>query len=272
MPSTEPLVCEVDPAVRRPPTGPVEAVTCDLWYTLVYLRSDDRRALERRRSEARTEMLREQGVPPAEARRYVRELERWIVQRSREGHAPSLGSQATWLAERSAGWPSVATATRRMDALLASAPIHPAPGVRPALDRLAEHGLRLGLVSDIVNETSEGTLALLDRLDLRTPFRSHVFSADLPHSKPHAEPFLTCLRELGCTAERAVHIGDLDVDVFGAQQAGMRALYYTGLSRWKPRIPKAARAAGLDQVPRLRSWGALEPSSLGAPPAPGPDG
>lgn len=47
--------------------------------------------------------------------------------------------------------------------------------------------------------------------------------------KPHAEHFKACLRDLGLTADRVVHVGDsLHHDIAGANEAGISSIFITG--------------------------------------------
>jgi FMN phosphatase YigB (HAD superfamily) len=209
--------------------APVEAVTTDLWYTVCYLSAPAQRRMEAERRRVWSEPLRRTGLAAGAALAHVRALERWNDAEERRGYAPHLDRQAAWLARRTGATIDSEEVARRLDAGLRSAPVRPAPGVREALRALRHRGLRLGLVSNLVNETSEGARRLLDDLGLHDAYRSRQFSPDLPWSKPRPGPFRRSLAELGVPATRAVHIGDRGLDRRGAARAGMRAIVYTGL-------------------------------------------
>jgi FMN phosphatase YigB (HAD superfamily) len=211
---------------RRPM---VAAVTTDLWYTVCYLSVAAQRSVEAERRRLWSGPLRATGLPSGAALAHVRALERWNDSEERRGFAPHLDRQAAWLARRTGATIDAAEVAYGLNALLRSAPVRPAPGVRPALRALRDRGLRLGLVSNLVNETSEGARTLLEDLELQDLYVSRQFSPGLPWSKPRPGPFRRCLAELGVAPGRAVHVGDRGIDRLGAHRAGMRAIVYTGL-------------------------------------------
>jgi HAD superfamily hydrolase (TIGR01549 family) len=61
-----------------------------------------------------------------------------------------------------------------------------------------------------------------------------ITSAAIGVAKPSPEPLLSALRALGVAPERALHIGDDEVDERGARAAGMKFA-------WAP-LPEALRA------------------------------
>jgi HAD superfamily hydrolase (TIGR01509 family) len=103
------------------------------------------------------------------------------------------------------------------------------PGVARAVRDLRRRGLALAVVGNW-DMALPGHLARLGLGGLL------VFtSADVGVAKPDAEPFLRALRALGVPPERALHVGDDEVDEVGALAAGMRFA-------WAP-LPDALRAA-----------------------------
>jgi HAD superfamily hydrolase (TIGR01509 family) len=103
------------------------------------------------------------------------------------------------------------------------------PGVPEVVRELRRRGLALAVVSNW-DMALPGHLARLGLGGLP------VFtSAEVGVAKPDAEPFLRALRALGVPPERALHIGDDEVDELGARAAGM------GFA-WAP-LPDAPRAA-----------------------------
>ena len=88
------------------------------------------------------------------------------------------------------------------------------PGVVPALERLRSLGLELAVVANW-----DLTLArLLDEIGLTRYFRAIVHAA----RKPAPDGLLRALEQLGVEPQRALHIGDDEVDEAAAKAAGMQ--------------------------------------------------
>jgi putative hydrolase of the HAD superfamily len=102
-------------------------------------------------------------------------------------------------------------------------------GLSEALDRAAQSGIRLGVVSN-----SEGHLAaLFDRLDLSRHFEHVVDSAPEGVRKPDPEIFRRALVRFGVDAAQALYAGDIpQVDVDGARAAGMEAVLIDPLNHY----------------------------------------
>jgi pyrophosphatase PpaX len=92
------------------------------------------------------------------------------------------------------------------------------------LDRLRDEGRRLGLVTAKRRETVELAFA---RLPVREYFETIVTSDDTKRHKPHPEPILYALEQLGAHAEDAVYVGDSPFDVAAARAAGVHAVGVT---------------------------------------------
>jgi 2-phosphoglycolate phosphatase len=93
------------------------------------------------------------------------------------------------------------------------------PGTRELLDNLKSQSLKIGLVS---NKPHEFTLMTLEKLGLQPYFQVALGEGPLAHKKPHPEPLLTALKQMGIPPEEAIMIGDSTVDVEAARAAGMR--------------------------------------------------
>jgi HAD superfamily hydrolase (TIGR01509 family) len=239
-----------DSGRHRPP----EAVTTDFWFTLCYLPAAARRRVERERFETWADPLEVAGLSRATVRRHLRALAAWTDAEERRGRAPSIGRQSIWLARRSGVALDANVVTRRLEASLRGSPIRAAPGVREALAQLRDRGLRLGLISNLVNESAAVAEVILQELGLDRFYSSRVFSSDLPWSKPDPRPFRRCLDALGVDPAASVHVGDRAIDRVGARRAGMRAIVYTGLHRaeFGRTVPRVERPPS--GTPRAASW------------------
>ncbi len=91
------------------------------------------------------------------------------------------------------------------------------------LDALRGRGVRLGIVSD----WDAGLPAVLDDLGLGAYFETVSISSSVGCRKPDARLFQHALACMDVSASEALHIGDwLELDVQGAQSAGLRALLF----------------------------------------------
>lgn len=90
--------------------------------------------------------------------------------------------------------------------------------VRPALDRLLDDGLRVGLISNFEPWLDD----LLVRLELKSLFDVRVISGVEGMEKPDPRIFLLALERAGLAPEEAVYVGDIpDFDVTPAASVGI---------------------------------------------------
>jgi len=93
--------------------------------------------------------------------------------------------------------------------------------VRPALLRLKEKGLKLGVISN----WDERLRPLLEQLDLTCFFDAIIVSHEIGHCKPAPEIFREALRMLNVSGEHVLHVGDSETeDVAGARASGLHAI------------------------------------------------
>jgi len=136
--------------------------------------------------------------------------------------------------------------------------VRPLDGAETTLRALRDSGLRTGLISN-THWPGEAHLYDLDRFGL-TPYLEHlVFSSDAEAWKPAPDVFEMGLEGLDLAAGEAVYVGDsLYFDVWGAQQAGMRAVWIEQPDRWLPNgltaKPDATIAALPDLLDVLQQW------------------
>ncbi|MBC7247807.1 MAG: HAD-IA family hydrolase [Actinobacteria bacterium] len=117
---------------------------------------------------------------------------------------------------------------------------------RETLQRLADRGHRLGLISNFEPWLED----LLDELGLSGFFQVMVVSGKERYEKPHPRIYELALRRMGATAEDSLHVGDSPVSDFdGARGVGMRAVL---LDRWN-RFPdfRGERIESLRELPDL---------------------
>ncbi len=225
-----------------------------MWFTLLYLRPPDQRALERARRSVWAAPLVAAGISRERALRGVARLEEWAGIQESRGWTPSIDQQADWLVRALKVRVSGPDVGEALDARLLAAPVHVAPGAIRSLARLRDEGLRLGIVSNVLHETPEGLRLLLERRGLLGLFARTVLSSEHPWAKPRPEPFRLALSGLGARPEAGAHVGDLLYDVVGARRAGLLPVLYTGLHRLEPQpLRRLARKVDL-RVPRFSRW------------------
>jgi phosphoglycolate phosphatase len=93
----------------------------------------------------------------------------------------------------------------------------PYPGVGETLERL-----RSAPMAVLTNKPVRISVRILDALGLSGYFRSIYGGNSFPAKKPDPAGALTILREFGASAHEALMVGDSDVDVQTARNAGMR--------------------------------------------------
>ncbi|MFI5417558.1 MAG: HAD family hydrolase [Candidatus Lutacidiplasmatales archaeon] len=187
----------------------------------------------------------------------LKEMSGWARRTERSGRTPTIDEQANWLSKRSGVRVPGGAIGAGLDRLLLKAGILAAPGARRALRLLRDAGVPVGVVSNVLHQTSDGAREVLERTRIAEFFRSVTLSSDIPWAKPRPEPFLRCLADLGVEPAGAAHIGDLSLDVEGARRAGMQPLLYTGLHRCEPARDRPLFNRIDGRVRRVRSWSEL---------------
>jgi putative hydrolase of the HAD superfamily len=126
------------------------------------------------------------------------------------------------------------------------------PGTAPALGRLRDAGIALGVVSN-----SDGRVAeALEAVGLAEYFQVVVDSKIAGFEKPDPRIFLPALEALKVAPTEALYVGDLyEVDVVGARRAGMAAVLLDPAGLHASRdVPTAPDVAAV--VDRLLGTGA----------------
>lgn len=247
--STKPME---DDSVTNSPA--VEALTVDLWYTLIYPTPAVRTSIERTRRAVWAESLRENGCSTKRAATWAARIDRAAEEAELEGWSPSWDERVERWSRRIG---VRLDANRLAELFVAKVPVdqvHVAPGAEKALDQLRRRGFRLAIVSNVTHEPPQAIHDLLTRHQLARRFDVVVLSTDVGRAKPRREPFRSALSQLGAAPGRTVHIGDAAADFQGARAAGIRPLLYTGLNRWKPEQLRKAHRPWMRGALKVSRW------------------
>lgn len=95
--------------------------------------------------------------------------------------------------------------------------VQPFPHVLEVVEALHQAGIVMGVVTTKIRPS---TLKVLERFDLLKYMQTIVTVTDVTHPKPHAEPVLKAMNELGADPTKTFMIGDSPVDIQSAQNAG----------------------------------------------------
>jgi putative hydrolase of the HAD superfamily len=121
------------------------------------------------------------------------------------------------------------------------------PDAEPALDELAESGVRLAVLT---NGTDEQQNAKLSAVGLRGKTGPVFSSEELGVAKPGHRSYLEVCARMQVAPARTVHVGDLyDLDVVAPREAGLQAIH---LDRYNAGpLTEPLRVSSLAQVPGM---------------------
>lgn len=121
--------------------------------------------------------------------------------------------------------------------------LRPFPGAVATVEALLQHGVQLAIVT---SRHIEGTRRGLELCGLLEHFAVVVTPEHVTHAKPHPEPVLCALQQLGVAAEEAWFVGDSPHDVAAGRAAGTR----TAGALWGPFPESVLRAERPDALLR----------------------
>jgi FMN phosphatase YigB (HAD superfamily) len=228
---------------------PVQAVTFDLWQTLM---------LDTKERAAERAELRAGGMQAVLARAgfaaTLPEVEDacHAIWREWQDHYwdklvdPGFDAQMAWLCQRFAVPPGHAVIGELrlayVEPVFAISP-QPDPAVIPVLSQLRAQGLRLGLICNTSVTPGFALRRLLARWGVDTLLPVQLYSDETGVRKPDPAIFRDAARRLDVDLGALLHVGDRpDIDVAGAVAAGARGLEVG------PELPLADLAVRLRQV------------------------
>lgn len=213
----------------------IQAVTFDLWQTLILETPEDLRRGRELRLEGVREVLKEKGytVSPAELEEAYRVVGRRLETIWQNQVDISPGEQVQLLLHSldpelplSFGEEMM----RKLEEAYASPVLKIMPalndGAAETLKTLQERGVKLGLICNTGRTPGAMLRIVLERLGILSFFDALSFSNELRLRKPNPRIFIHTLGPLGVEPSRALHVGDdPQTDIGGAKRAGMLALW-----------------------------------------------
>ena len=115
------------------------------------------------------------------------------------------------------------------------------PGVRETLAELHSSGITMSVAS---SRSSKSLLEFLDEMGVATYLPYVLGANNVTHAKPHPEPVLKTLADLGVEASRALVVGDMPVDILMGSRAGVLTCGVT----WGNASREALACAGADYI------------------------
>ncbi len=240
----------------------VRAVTFDLWETLFFERDGDSNRRSATRCNNVAEAFNKLGVPVSveqvgSAVKQVagRLLEMWdmnedashveqlelLVQKVSSG---SLSLKSEWVEKLSEAYVSP----------FFEVPPCLNPDAENVLEELSESGRRIGLICNTGFTPGFALRRFLDSEGVLDYFSSLAFSDEIGFRKPDARIFHLAARKLKVEPHETVHVGDnLRLDVWGAQNAGFKAILY----ECEDAKDKTAEADPTSLVAKSRNLGTL---------------
>jgi FMN hydrolase / 5-amino-6-(5-phospho-D-ribitylamino)uracil phosphatase len=224
-------------------TGPMSAVTLDLWHTLIYLPPEDEEAYMAHQIAMGQEVLRAAPLLPGAPQLSDAELGRAFENAYAAAVAESAHGRTVTPAEQVAQAAKVTGRDANPQEYLAKLKdeiqrtrFRLAPGALDLLGELRDWGYRLGLISNTVGEPGAFLRPILTGMGFDRFVETYVFSDEQPWTKPSPEIFRFTLDRLDAKPSDAVHVGDAWADLEGARRAGYRgAVLFTGLHSYGAR-------------------------------------
>jgi putative hydrolase of the HAD superfamily len=135
------------------------------------------------------------------------------------------------------------------------------PGTLKILRILRGH-YRLGLLSNFIHPPA--ARGIIDWLGLTPFFEVVLISGELGYRKPHPMVFRQLIERFGVRKDQVLYIGDdPEPDIIGAEQAGVKPVWFTYVRDNEIPIPPALASSETEKpeggVTRISSWKELLP-------------
>jgi HAD superfamily hydrolase (TIGR01509 family) len=223
-------------------------VTFDLWETLIFDEPERDMMRSRMRYEGLHSALANLGIQVSleDMKRAYEESAQRLEAVWKRNEDVSTSEQIRLIIELASKEPTVMHPFPGSAEMLEKAYVDPLFTVPPRLNEDALNALRdlrsrvhkIGLISNTGRTPGEALRRLLERYGLLQFFDATVFSDEVRYRKPNRKIFEEAANRLGMNLRDMIHIGDNPrADVWGAKQAGMRALLFEhnmpDISKWQ---------------------------------------
>lgn len=136
--------------------------------------------------------------------------------------------------------------------------VKPFPHVNEVLERLHGAGIQIGVVTTKMRFTTEKGLKFVGIADYVDAI---VTVDDVVNPKPHPEPVLKALEQLGADASQALMIGDSMVDMGSGKAAGVTAVGVAWSLKGAAKLREAGADHVIDDMRELYAFAGLEKES-----------
>ncbi len=218
----------------------IEAVTFDLWDTVIHDDSDEPiRAQRRMRTKLQERIFLIWQAADSEYDVSLQSVERAYTavdsQFKRVWHDQFVTWTVNERVQRIFSELDLCLSDRKIENLIdaleymeIAVPPKPIDGIQKALETLAAQ-YPLAIVSDAIFTPGKYLKKWLELHDMLQYFSGFAFSDEVGHSKPHPDIFNSAAEQLGANLKNSVHIGDREHnDIEGAHAMGMKAVLFYG--------------------------------------------
>ena len=212
-----------------------QVATFDLWETLLLDEPEGERRRIKLGCEQLHDVLSKQGIEVTvqDLKRGYDQSNSWLMESWKTWREVPTLEHVKYVVKAAAGENAALSSEllKELEEAYCSPVLAAPPVLNPdavlTLQALRKRGTPVGLICNTGRAPGRTLRQLLDWLGILQYFEATVFSDELGWRKPDRQIFLEAARKLGTLPANVIHVGDNpEDDVWGAKQAGMRALLF----------------------------------------------